>query len=63
MWEIDFIGRLEDKGRNKFIMVCIDHNTRWVETKIITQKTVSAISKAVEELIIEKHGIPRCCGI
>ncbi|KAF9752794.1 Retrovirus-related Pol polyprotein from transposon 17.6, partial [Nosema granulosis] len=58
LWEIDLVGRLNDRGTNKFIVVCIDHYSKWVETKVILQKTAGEIARAVEELIIARHGVP-----
>ncbi|KAF9760667.1 Retrovirus-related Pol polyprotein from transposon [Nosema granulosis] len=33
LWEIDLVGRLSDKGKNKFIVVCIDHYTKWIRQR------------------------------
>ncbi|KAF9761364.1 Retrovirus-related Pol polyprotein from transposon [Nosema granulosis] len=30
LWEIDLIGRIDDKGQNKFIILAIDHFSKWV---------------------------------
>ncbi|KAF9758266.1 Retrovirus-related Pol polyprotein from transposon, partial [Nosema granulosis] len=35
LWEIDLVGRISDKGKNKFIFVGIDHYSKWIETRII----------------------------
>lgn len=59
LWVCDLIGRLETKSKqNKFIFVAIDHFTKWVESKVIVNKTAKAVKDAVEELIILMHGIP-----
>lgn len=58
LWEIDLMGRMYDSGRYSFIFVVIDHYSKWVETKTLTRKTGKEIIKAIEELIIRKHGIP-----
>jgi hypothetical protein len=47
-----------DYGINKFIVVCIDHHSKWVETKVVLNKSAEVICQAVEELIISKHGVP-----
>ncbi|KAF9760999.1 Retrovirus-related Pol polyprotein from transposon [Nosema granulosis] len=59
LWEIDLIGRIPDNKSNKFIVVAIDHYSKWVETKVISTKSGEKVSKAIEELIIQKHGIPK----
>ncbi|KAF9762929.1 Retrovirus-related Pol polyprotein from transposon [Nosema granulosis] len=59
LWEIDLFRRIVDRGKNKFILVAIDHFTKWVETKVIHKKTADEICKAIEEIIIQKHGIPK----
>ncbi|KAF9762051.1 Retrovirus-related Pol polyprotein from transposon 17.6 [Nosema granulosis] len=59
LWEVDLIGRIDDKGKNKFIFIGIDHFSKWIETKIIKHKTGEEIVKAIEELIIKKHGKPQ----
>jgi hypothetical protein len=59
LWEVDLIGRLQSDGKNMFILVAIDHFSKWVETKIIPNKTSIEIKKAIEEIVIVKHGIPQ----
>ncbi|KAF9761646.1 Gag-Pol polyprotein [Nosema granulosis] len=59
LWDVDLIGRIDDKGKNKFIFIGIDHFSKWIETKIINYKTGEEIVKAIEELIIKKHGPPQ----
>lgn len=59
LWQIDLIGRLQDKEKNGFIFVAIDHYSKWIETKVLERKTSAEIIKAIEELIIRKHGIPK----
>lgn len=59
LWKVDLVGRLDDRGKNKFIVVCIDHHTKWIETKIINTKSAPEICKTIEQLIIEKHGVPK----
>ncbi|KAF9761100.1 Retrovirus-related Pol polyprotein from transposon [Nosema granulosis] len=58
LWEIDLAGKIDDKGNGFFIIVCIDHYTKWIETKTILRKTASEIVKAIKELILDKHGVP-----
>ena len=60
IWEIDLIGRIPGNTQydNKYILIAIDHYTKWIEAKVIQSKTAAEICKAVQELIIDKHGIP-----
>lgn len=59
LWEVDIIGYLkETKNKNKYILVAIDHYTKWVEAKAIKAKDGETIAKAIEDLIIRKHGRP-----
>ena len=61
LWEIDLlIGRIPGKNQsNQFIFVAIDHYTKWIEAKVIQNKTAEEIVQAAQELIIQKHGIPK----
>ena len=60
LWEVDIIGylNLTRKG-NKFILVAIDHYTKWIETKEIKSKDKITVSKALEEIVINRHGAPQ----
>jgi len=59
LWEMDLLGRIPAKnGRSKFIFVAINHHTKWIETRVLNKKGKKEVSKAVQELIIDKHGIP-----
>ena len=60
MWEIDIIGYLNaTKRKNKFILVAIDHYTKWVETKELKSKDKISVNNAIKEMIIDKHGAPQ----
>lgn len=59
LWEIDLIGRIQgERDINRFIFVAIDHYSKCMETKVLTHKTSEEIEKAIEDLIIRKHGTP-----
>jgi hypothetical protein len=59
LWVVDLIGRIQDnKGNNKFILVAIDHFTKWIETIVLDTKDATSTAYQLEELIIKKHGIP-----
>ena len=60
LWEIDLIGRIpHENNENLFIVVAVDHFSKWMEAKIIKNKSAEEIEKAIKELIFEKHGIPK----
>ena len=60
MWEVDLIGRIPDHNKSsEFILIAVDHYTKWMETKRLKNKSASEISKCIKELIIDKHGIPK----
>lgn len=46
---LDLLGRIVTNCESKFILVCVDHFGKWVETKILSNKS----SK-----MIDKHGVP-----
>jgi hypothetical protein len=59
LWELDLIGRIQDKSKNNsYIFIAIDHYTKWIETRKIYDKSANTINLAIEELILKKHGIP-----
>ena len=59
MWEVDVVGYFKESQRGfKFILVAIDHYSKWVETKAIKSKDMNSVINAIKEIIIEKHGIP-----
>ncbi|WUR04954.1 endonuclease [Vairimorpha necatrix] len=59
IWVVDLIGRICDtSGQNSFIFIAIDHYSKWVETAVINYKTGPTIMGLIQQLIIEKHGIP-----
>lgn len=58
LWEVDLIGRIPSEKKNKFIFVAIDHFSKWIETRVISNKTEDTIIQCIKELIFDKHGIP-----
>lgn len=59
LWEADLIGPLIDNGRAKYILTAVDHYSKWLETKILENKNADSVGKAIEELILRKHGTPK----
>ena len=59
MWEVDLAGYFESSQRGyKYILVVIDHYSKWIETKAIKSKDMHTVMNAIKEIIIEKHGTP-----
>ncbi|KRH93153.1 putative LTR retrotransposon, partial [Pseudoloma neurophilia] len=58
IWEIDLIGSIRSKKKKYFIFMAIDHHSKWIETKVIPNKTPQQIQKAIREKIFENHGKP-----
>lgn len=58
IWEIDLIGRIPDGKINLFVVTAIDHYSKFLETKIVADKSAETILEVIKEIIIEKHGIP-----
>ena len=56
---IDIVGpfRVSNKG-NKFILVMMDHFTRWVELRALPEVTAAAVCQALFDEIICRHGCP-----
>ena len=49
-WALDFVGPISHMSRkNKYILVCTDYVTKWVESKALFR----AIEKSVVEFIYE----------
>ncbi|KAI5150401.1 hypothetical protein ENBRE01_1475 [Enteropsectra breve] len=60
MWEIDLIGRIPGRnGSNKFIFVAKDVYCKWIEAKVVNEKSAESIKQCIQDLIIRKHGIPK----
>ncbi|KAI4291275.1 hypothetical protein PAPHI01_0549 [Pancytospora philotis] len=60
LWEIDVVGYLDATKRgNRFLLVAIDHYTKWVEAVPIKAKDKYNICAFVKKHIIEKHGAPQ----
>ena len=51
-------SRESDRGHSFFILVCVDHFSKWVETKFLNSKNSKEVTQALKEIIIDKHGIP-----
>jgi hypothetical protein len=58
LWVMDLIGRIPTLGGNYFILMAQDHYSKWIETKVLSNKEGETVIKAIEEIIIAKHGVP-----
>lgn len=58
-WALDFVGRLEvtEKG-NKWILVGIDHGTRWPIARAVPEATAIEIARFIYEEILMRFGCP-----
>ncbi|KRH93398.1 pol polyprotein [Pseudoloma neurophilia] len=57
--EADLIGPLQTHDSiKKYILICIDHFSKWIETKVINDKSETTVWEAVKQIWIDKHGIP-----
>jgi len=55
---IDIIGPLKKTDRgNKYIIVCVDHFTKWVEVKPLCTTTSQNVINILVE-VFNRHGIP-----
>ncbi len=59
-WALDFVGpiNLPSNGK-KYILVCIDYVTKWVEAKAITKATENTMVNFLFEEIFVRYGVPR----
>lgn len=50
---------MNNHGESSFIFVAFNHLTKWIE-KVIRLRATISIKNAINSLVIEKHGIPKC---
>lgn len=59
LWQVDLIGYLDKTIQgNKYILVGIDHYTKWVESIAVADKNSKTIADAIKKIIIDKHNVP-----
>ncbi len=51
------------KFGNKYVLVTIDHYSKWCEMKPIKEHIIETTTKFLEEEIIYKFGVPKCVFI
>ena len=58
-WGIDFAGPLPTSDRgNKYILVCIEHFTKWVELIPLPSKSSANVARAFLENVLSRYGVP-----
>ncbi|KAF9763576.1 Transposon Tf2-6 polyprotein [Nosema granulosis] len=58
LWEVDLVGPLVDDGRTKYILTAVDHYSKWLETRILENKSSLTLVEAIKKTILNKHGTP-----
>jgi hypothetical protein len=49
----------ETKAGNKYILVAIDHYSKWCEAKAVTNHSAKTASRFLEDDIIYRYGVPK----
>lgn len=58
-WGIDFAGPLPTTNRgNRYVLVCIEHCTKWVELIALPSKTSANVARMFVENILNRYGAP-----
>ncbi len=50
---------LETKSRNKYILVVIDHYSKWCEAKVVADHGAKTVAKFLEDDVICRYGVPK----
>ena len=59
-WGVEFIGPINPPSKKKrYIIVCTDYLTKWVETKAIKAATEEKVIEFLRENVFYKFGYPR----
>eukprot|EP00253_Pinus_taeda_P030398 PITA_30398 len=59
-WALDFIGPINPPSKKKkYILVCIDYVTKWVESKALVSATENLVVNFLYEDISTRFGVPR----
>jgi hypothetical protein len=58
LWKIDLLGRILHDGRSKYIIVAINHFSKWIETQVIDEKTFAAIIQFLQKKILKRNTKP-----
>lgn len=59
-WDMEFIGPIDPpSGQKKYIIVCTNYLEKWVETKVVKEKTEEKLVEFLRENIFHKLWYPR----
>ena len=59
-WALDFVGPIYPMScRNKYILVCMEYVTKWVEAKALFRATEKSVVEFIYEEIFTWFGVPR----
>ena len=58
-WDLDFVGPVSPMSRKKkYILVCTDYVTKWVEAKSLFRATHKLVIEFIYEEIFTQFGVP-----
>ena len=59
-WELDFVGPINPASKKKkYILVCTDYVTKWVEAKVIPRAIEQVVVDFLHEDIFTRFGVPK----
>jgi hypothetical protein len=59
-WALDFVGPVDPPTQGKrYILVCIDYVTKWVEAKALARATEQSVVNFLFEDIFTRFGVPK----
>ena len=59
-WALDFVRPIYPMShKNKYILVCMDYVTKWVEDKALFRATKKSALEFIYEEIFTRFGVPR----